>query len=62
MNEIHGEAAQGFEVPEAAASRIRGLILDARDLEIHISGLGVFVEALPNLIANGLEAPEAGVS
>lgn len=43
MEEIYEEATQGFEVPEAMAARIRGLIRDAWDLEIHISGLGVFV-------------------
>ena len=47
MEEIYEEATQGFEVTEAMADRIRGLIRDARDLEIHISGPGVFVEALP---------------
>lgn len=47
MEEIYKEATQGFEVPEAMAARIRGLIRDALDLEIHISGTGVFVEALP---------------
>ena len=47
MEEIYEEATQGFEVPEAMAARIRGLIRDAWDLEIHISGTGVFVEALP---------------
>ena len=47
MEEIYEEAAQGLAVPEAMADRIRGLIRDARDLEIQLSGLGVFVEALP---------------
>lgn len=47
MEEIYEEATQGFEVPEAIAARIRELIRDAWDLEIHISGSGVFVEALP---------------
>lgn len=47
MEEIYDEATQGFEVPEAMAARIRGLIRDAWDLEIHTSGTGVFVEALP---------------
>jgi len=43
MEEIYEEATQGFEVAEATAARIR----DAWDLEIHISGTGVFVEARP---------------
>lgn len=43
MEEIYEEAAQGFEVPEAMAARIR----DAWDLEIHSSWTEVFVEALP---------------
>lgn len=47
MEDIYEEATQGYNVPEATASRIRGLIRDAWDLEIHLSGLGVFVEALP---------------
>ena len=47
MEEIYEEAPQGFEVTEAMADRIRGLIRDARGLEIHISGPGIFVEALP---------------
>lgn len=47
MEEIYEEATQGYEVPETTASRIRGLIRDAWDLEITLSGLGVFVEALP---------------
>lgn len=41
MEDIHGEATRGYGVTEAIASRIR----DAWDLEIHLSGLGVFVEA-----------------
>lgn len=47
MNDIYEEATQGYDVTEAVASRIRGLIKDAWDLEIHLSGLGIFVEALP---------------
>lgn len=47
MNDIYEEATRGHNVAEAVASRIRGLIRDAYDLEIHISGLGIFVEALP---------------
>ena len=47
MEEIYGEATRGYDVTEATASRIRGLIRDAWDLEITLSGLGVFVEALP---------------
>ena len=47
MEEIYEEATRGYDVTEAAASRIRGLIRDAWDLEIVFSGLGVFVEALP---------------
>lgn len=47
MEEIYGEATQGYEVPETIASRIRGLIRDAWGLEITLSGLGIFVEALP---------------
>ena len=47
MEDIYEEATQGYEVSETTASRIRGLIRDAWDLEITLSGLGVFVEALP---------------
>lgn len=47
MNDIYGEATRGYEVSEAVAYRIRELIRDALDLRIIISGLGVFVEALP---------------
>ena len=47
MNDIYEEATQGYDVTEATASRIRGLIRDAWDLEIVLSGLGIFVEALP---------------
>lgn len=48
MNDIYEEATQGYDLTEATASRIRGLIKDAWDLEIHLSGLGIFVEALPH--------------
>ena len=47
MEEIYEEATRGYDVTEATARRIRGLIRDAWDLEINLSGLGVFVEALP---------------
>lgn len=47
MNDIYEEATQGFEVPAPVASRIRRLIRDASDLEIHISGREISVEALP---------------
>lgn len=47
MNDIYEEATQGYDLTEATASRIRWLIKDAWDLEIHLSGLGIFVEALP---------------
>lgn len=47
MNDIYEEATRGYDVPETTASRIRGLIRDARDLEIALSGLGIFVKALP---------------
>lgn len=47
MNDIYEEATRGYNVTEATASRIRGLIKDAWDLEIHLSGLGIFIEALP---------------
>lgn len=47
MNDIYEEATWGYDVPGATASRIRGLIRDAWDLGIVLSGLGVFVEALP---------------
>ena len=47
MNNIYEEATQGYDVTEATASRIRGLIRDAWDLEIVLAGLGIFVEALP---------------
>lgn len=47
MNGIYEEATRGYDVTEATASRIRGLIRDAWDLGIILSGLGIFVEALP---------------
>lgn len=47
MNDIYEEATRGHDVTEATAARIRSLIRDAHDLEIHLSGLGVFVEARP---------------
>lgn len=47
MEETYEEATRGYDVTKAAASRIRGLIRDAGGLEITLSGLGVFVEALP---------------
>ena len=47
MEDIYEEATRGCEVSEATASRIRGLIRDAWDLEIVLAGLAVFVEALP---------------
>lgn len=47
MNDVYEGSTQGYDVTEATASRIRGLIQDAYDLEVHLSGLGVFVEALP---------------
>ena len=47
MEDIYEEATQGYEVTEATASRIRGLIRDAWDLEVVLAGLGIFVEALP---------------
>lgn len=47
MNDIYEEATRGYDVPGAMASHIRGLIRDAWDLEIVLSGLGIFVEALP---------------
>ena len=47
MNDIYEELTQGYDVTAATASRIRGLIRDAYSLEIHLSGLGIFVEALP---------------
>lgn len=47
MEDIYEEATQGYEVPEATAARIRGLIRDAWDLEAILAGLGIFVEALP---------------
>lgn len=47
MNDIYEEATRGYGVTEATASRIRGLIRDAWDLEIVLAGLGIFVEALP---------------
>lgn len=47
MNDIYEEATRGHDVTGATASRIWGLIRDAWDLEIVLSGLGVFVEALP---------------
>lgn len=47
MSNIYEAATRGYDVTEATAARIRGLIRDAYDLEICLSGLGVFVEALP---------------
>lgn len=47
MEDIYEEATQSYTVTEATAHRIRGLIRDAWDLAIHLSGLGIFVEALP---------------
>lgn len=47
MKNFYEEATQGYEVAEATASRIRGLIRDAWDLEVVSAGPGVFVEALP---------------
>ena len=47
MEDIYEEATRGFEVSETTASRIRRLIQDAWDLRIVLSGLGIFVEALP---------------
>lgn len=47
MSDIYEEATRGYDVTEAIASRIRGLIRDAQDLEIVLTGSGIFVEALP---------------
>lgn len=47
MEDTYAEAVEGFEVGESTARRIRGLVKDALDLRIVISGLGIFVEALP---------------
>lgn len=48
MSDIYEEATRGYDVTEAMASRIRGLIRDAQDLEITLTGFGIFVEALPS--------------
>lgn len=47
MSDIYEEATRGYDVTEAMASRIRGLIRDAQDLKITLTGFGIFVEALP---------------
>ena len=47
MEDIYEEATEGFEVDSSTSRRILALIQDAWGLEIAISGLGVFVEALP---------------
>lgn len=47
MEDIYEEATEGFEVGSSTSRRILALIRDALDLEIAISGFGVFVEALP---------------
>ena len=47
MEDTYAKAVEGFEVGEATARRIRGLIKDAWDLMIVLPGTGVFVEALP---------------
>lgn len=47
MNGTYEEATQGYDVTETTASRIWGLIRDAQNLEISLSGLGIFVEVLP---------------
>ena len=47
MNDIYEEAIRGHDVAEATSFRIRGLIRDAYDMEIHLFGSGIFVEALP---------------
>lgn len=47
MSNIYEEATQGYDVTEATASRIQSLIRDAWGLGIVLSGLEVFVEALP---------------
>lgn len=54
MNDIYEEATRGYDVTEAVASRIRGLIRDARDLGIVLSGLGIFVDAQPSYGACGV--------
>lgn len=47
MEDIYEEALRGYNMTEATAARIRGLIRDACDLEVVLTGLGIFVEALP---------------
>jgi hypothetical protein len=47
MSDIYEEATRGYDVTGAMASRIRGLIQDAQDLEIVLTGSGIFVEAQP---------------
>lgn len=47
MNDIYEEATLGFEVDEAVARRIRGLISDARNLRVAQFKQVVFVEAMP---------------
>lgn len=47
MDNIYEEATRGYDVTATTAARIQGLIRDAHGLEIHFSGLGVFIEALP---------------
>lgn len=47
MRNIYEEATQGFEVDEATARRIHGLIWDAWSLQITLSASGIFVETVP---------------
>lgn len=47
MEDIYEEATDSFEVDSSTSRRIPALIRDAWDPEIAISGLSVFVEALP---------------
>lgn len=44
MEDIYEEATQGYDVAEATASRIQGLIRDARSLQIVMPGSRVLVE------------------
>lgn len=47
MNNIYEEATRGYDVTETTAARVRGLIRDACNLEIHFSELGAFIEVEP---------------
>ena len=47
MSNIYGEGTQVSDVTEAS---IRGIIQGAQSREIHLSGLGTFIGALPPVV------------